>query len=240
VEADEKDIPTLSLRELNSASLITSLISTDWLSAVRGQRVIAVIRASSLRQGIQMAEAVVKGGMQLIEITWNSDRPAHLIEQLRIQLPHCWIGAGTLLTSVDLQTAIDAGAQFLFTPHINLELMNSAIHQKVPIVPGALTPSEIVTAWQAGATCVKVFPIQAVGGADYIRHLQLPLQQIPLIPTGGVTLDNAPDFLRAGAIAVGLGGQLFPQAAVAAGNWAEITQKAADLVQRLQLIRAID
>ncbi|HEY9641724.1 MAG TPA: bifunctional 4-hydroxy-2-oxoglutarate aldolase/2-dehydro-3-deoxy-phosphogluconate aldolase [Coleofasciculaceae cyanobacterium] len=228
MEADDKDVTILNLIDLKSAG---------WLSAVRAQQVIAVIRAPSLQQGIQMAQAVATGGIQLIEITWNSDRPAHLVEQLRSQLPHCWIGAGTVLTLVDLQMAIDAGAQFLFTPHVNLDLMQSAIHQQVPIVPGALTPSEIVAAWQAGATCVKVFPIQAVGGANYIRHLQLPLPQIPLIPTGGVTLDNAPDFLQAGAIAVGLGGQLFPKAAVVANNWLEITQKAADLVQRLQLIR---
>jgi 2-dehydro-3-deoxyphosphogluconate aldolase / (4S)-4-hydroxy-2-oxoglutarate aldolase len=221
---------------LNPANFPLDLYSSDWLAAVQSQRVIAVIRASSLRQGIQMAQAVALGGLQMIEIAWNSDRPAHLIEQLRLQLPDCWIGAGTLLTPLDLQTAIDAGAQFLFTPHLNLGLLQSAIHHQIPIIPGALTPSEIIMAWQAGATCVKVFPIQAVGGANYIRHLQAPLPQIPLIPTGGVTLDNAADFLRAGAIAVGLGGQLFPAAAVAAENWSEISQTAADLMQRLQAV----
>ncbi|NJR66045.1 MAG: bifunctional 4-hydroxy-2-oxoglutarate aldolase/2-dehydro-3-deoxy-phosphogluconate aldolase [Leptolyngbyaceae cyanobacterium CRU_2_3] len=209
----------------------------SWLSVVRSQQAIAVIRASSLEQGIQMAHAVAAGGMKLIEISWNSDRPADLIGQLCNQLPHCWIGAGTLLTQLDLQAAIDAGAQFLFTPHVNLDLVQTAVRLECPIIAGALTPSEIVSAWQAGATCVKVFPIQAVGGADYIRHLRSPLEQIPLIPTGGVTLDNATDFLQAGAIAVGLAGHLFPKMAVAAGNWMEITHKAADLIQRLQLMK---
>ena len=103
----------------------------------------------------------------------------------------------------------------------------------MPIVPGALSPSEIVCAWQAGASCVKVFPVQAVGGERYIRSLQGPLGDIPLIPTGGVTLDNAVDFLAAGAIAVGLSSHLFPAEAIQTGNWQTVTQRTQQLMQKL-------
>jgi 2-dehydro-3-deoxyphosphogluconate aldolase/(4S)-4-hydroxy-2-oxoglutarate aldolase len=100
-------------------------------------------------------------------------------------------------------------------------------------VPGALTPTEIVTAWDSGATCVKVFPIEAVGGANYIKSLQGPLGHIPLIPTGGVTLENAKEFIKAGAIAVGLSGDLFPKPLIAAQDWDAIAQRAKTLKQQL-------
>jgi 2-dehydro-3-deoxyphosphogluconate aldolase/(4S)-4-hydroxy-2-oxoglutarate aldolase len=204
-----------------------------WLSTLKQERAIAVIRAPKFDQGQQMARAVAAGGMKLIEITWNSDRALDLVASLRSELPTCCIGTGTLLNRSDLQSAIAAGAQFLFTPHVDFSLIQLAVQQDIPLVPGALSPTEIVTAWQAGATSVKVFPVQALGGASYIRHLQGPLSQIPLIPTGGVTIENAKDFLAAGAIAVGLSGNLFPAAAVQAGNWQAIAQQAKILRQQV-------
>ncbi|MBE9177214.1 bifunctional 4-hydroxy-2-oxoglutarate aldolase/2-dehydro-3-deoxy-phosphogluconate aldolase [Oculatella sp. LEGE 06141] len=208
--------------------------SAAWLNMVRQQRAIAVIRADQMEQGRRMAQAVAAGGMRLIEITWNSDRAADLIRQLQQDLPDCTIGTGTLLTADDVQQAIAAGAQFLFSPHTDATLIQIAVTADVPMVPGALSPSEIVAAWQAGATAVKVFPVQAVGGAGYIQSLQGPLGSIPLIPTGGVTIDNTLDFLAAGAIAVGLSGQLFPTQAIATHNWALITNRAKTLMQYLQ------
>ncbi|MBD1864562.1 MULTISPECIES: bifunctional 4-hydroxy-2-oxoglutarate aldolase/2-dehydro-3-deoxy-phosphogluconate aldolase [Trichocoleus] len=204
-----------------------------WLSTLKQERAIAVIRAPTFELGQQMARAVAMGGMRLIEITWNSDRAPELIASLRSELPNCLVGTGTLLTRAQLQSAIAAGAQFLFTPHVDFGLIQLALQQGVPIVPGALSPTEIVTAWQAGASSVKVFPVQAVGGATYIRNLQGPLGQIPLIPTGGVTVENAKDFLAAGAIAVGLSGNLFPAAAIQAGNWPAIAQQARILCQQV-------
>jgi len=198
----------------------------SWLTLLRQQRIIAVIRSPRLSVGHQMAQAMALGGISLIEITWNSERAPELISQLRIELPHCIIGTGTLLNLEQLHQAIEAGAQFLFTPHVNLTLIAAAVKAGVPIVPGALTPTEIVTAWEAGASCVKVFPIQAVGGASYIKALQGPLGHIPLIPTGGVTLENAQEFITAGAIAVGLSGDLFPKSLVAAEDWKAIAQRA--------------
>jgi 2-dehydro-3-deoxyphosphogluconate aldolase/(4S)-4-hydroxy-2-oxoglutarate aldolase len=112
-------------------------------------------------------------------------------------------------------------------------MIKTAVAANIPIIPGALTPTEIITAWNYGATCVKVFPVQAVGGSNYIKSLQGPLGHIPLIPTGGVTLENAEDFLKVGAIAVGLSGELFPKKWILEENWHEITEQAKALIQKL-------
>jgi 2-dehydro-3-deoxyphosphogluconate aldolase / (4S)-4-hydroxy-2-oxoglutarate aldolase len=201
-------------------------ISDSWRQLLQQYRVIAVIRSETRSQGLAMAKAVADGGIHLIEIPWNSDRPAELISQLREELPGRTIGTGTILNELMLQEAIACGAQFLFSPHVNLNLIQAAVTTgRVPIIPGALSPTEILAAWQAGASCVKVFPIQAVGGASYIKSLQGPLGQIPLIPTGGVTMENAHQFIEAGAIGVGLSGDLFPSQLVAAKDWRAIAQR---------------
>ncbi|PZV11250.1 MAG: ketohydroxyglutarate aldolase [Leptolyngbya sp.] len=207
-----------------------------WLSLVRQQRVIAVVRSSQFEQGIQMAKAMASGGLQLIEVTWNSDRAPDLIAQLRGELPHCWIGAGTLLTVAQQQQAIAAGAQFLFTPHVDVGMIKTAAKQEIPLVAGALSPTEIVQAWQAGAASVKVFPIEIMGGVAYMQALRAPLSNIPLIPTGGITIDNTTAFLQAGAIAVGLSSDLFPPAALFQGNWAAIALRAKNLLHKIQQI----
>jgi 2-dehydro-3-deoxyphosphogluconate aldolase / (4S)-4-hydroxy-2-oxoglutarate aldolase len=199
--------------------------SQSWLNLVKLHRAIAVIRAPSFFLGKQMAHAIAAGGIRLIEITWDSDQPAELIHQLKSDLSDCIIGTGTILTIAQLKDAIAAGAEFVFSPHTNPDLIQIAVDEEIPMIPGALTPTEIVTAWQAGASCVKIFPIEAVGGANYVRSLQAPLGQIPLIPTGGVTPENAGEFIRAGAIAIGLAGKLFPKAAIASEDWAQITKQ---------------
>lgn len=209
------------------------MLNQIWLSQLQKHQAIAVIRAPKIEVGQQMAMAVASGGIKLIEITWNSDRAGELISQLRLELPDCTIGTGTLFNVQQLQEAIALGAQFLFTPHFDPAMVQAAQEQNVPIIPGALTPTEIVTAWSQGASCVKVFPVQAVGGADYIKSLQGPLSQIPLIPTGGVTLENAKEFLQAGAIAVGLSGELFPKKLVTEGNWEAIASGAKNLMRQL-------
>ncbi|WP_373543344.1 bifunctional 4-hydroxy-2-oxoglutarate aldolase/2-dehydro-3-deoxy-phosphogluconate aldolase [Chamaesiphon sp.] len=207
----------------------------DWLKFVKQQRVIAVIRSSDLRVGKKMAQAVAAGGIKLIEITANSDRPWELIESLRAELPDCSIGAGTVLSLADVRNAIACGAEYIFTPHLDLSLIQAATTATIPIVPGALTPTEIVSAWQSGATAVKVFPIQAVGGVSYLQVLQGPIGQIPLIPTGGVTVINAADFLAAGAVAVGLAGSLFPQAEIVREDWQSLRDRASNLIMRIKI-----
>lgn len=197
---------------------------------VRTERIIAVIRSADLEMGRKMAQAVAAGGIKLIEITANSDRAWELIASLRTNLPNCSIGTGTVLTLDDVRKAIDCGAEYIFTPHVDRSLIQAAIAAQIPIVPGALSPTEIMTAWQSGATAVKVFPIQAVGGVSYLQVLQGPIGQIPLIPTGGVTVANTPDFLNAGAVAVGLAGSLFPQDELIQEDWQSITNRASNLV----------
>ena len=209
------------------------MLSQIWLSQLKIHRAIAVVRAPKMDWGKKMALAVASGGMRLIEITWNSDRAPELISQLRTELPDCLIGTGTLFNVQQLQDAIACGCQFLFSPHTDPAMIKTAVAANIPIIPGALTPTEIITAWNYGATCVKVFPVQAVGGTNYIKSLQAPLGHIPLIPTGGVTLENAEDFLKVGAIAVGLSGELFPKKWVLEENWPAITEQAKALIQKL-------
>jgi 2-dehydro-3-deoxyphosphogluconate aldolase / (4S)-4-hydroxy-2-oxoglutarate aldolase len=206
-----------------------------WLNTLKTHRAIAVIRTHSIGQGIAMAKAIAQGGGRLIEITWNSDRPAELVETLRAELPHCIIGCGTLLTQTDIQTAILAGAQFGFMPHVEGALIRYARDRGLPLHPGALTPTEVMTAWNAGADGVKIFPVSTLGGSQYIQSLQGPLSQIPLIPTGGVTLHNARDFIEAGAIAVGLAGDLFPRDAIERQDWEQISQRTQQLLQSLNV-----
>jgi 2-dehydro-3-deoxyphosphogluconate aldolase/(4S)-4-hydroxy-2-oxoglutarate aldolase len=203
-----------------------------WIDRLRCNPAIAVIRASSFQHGYCMAQAVGAGGIDLIEISWGSDRAAMLVEKLRSDFPQYSIGAGTLHTPAQTQEAIAAGAQFLFSPHTDPRSIAVAREADIPIVPGALTPTEILAAWHAGATAVKVFPISAVGGAAYLRSVCEPLGDVPLIPTGGVTLANAKAFIEAGAIAVGLGSSLFPRSMVAAEQWTEITA----IVRQLQKV----
>lgn len=208
-------------------------MGNHWLEIVQTERIIGVIRAFPHTLGKQLAHAISAGGIRLIEITWNSDQPETLIPQLREELPNCLIGTGTILTSEELKSAIAQGVQFVFTPHVDPQLIAIAQAHQIPIVSGALSPTEIITAWQAGASAVKVFPAQAMGGVNYIKSLQGPVGNIPLIPTGGVTVENAQAFIRAGAIAVGLSSQLFPESLVAEQNWQAITQQALILKQTL-------
>ncbi len=207
--------------------------SQNWLSVLQKNKAIAVIRSDCKDLALKMAFAVASGGIKVIEITWNSDRPSDVISQLRTQLPACTIGTGTLLNLEQQDRAIASGAQFLFTPHTDRPMIAVAKKNHIPIIPGALSPTEIVTAWNAGASCVKVFPVQAVGGSSYIKSLQAPLGHIPLIPTGGVTVDNAKEFIQAGAIAVGLSRELFPQQLVAAEDWGAIALRCRTLLQQL-------
>ncbi|MEL7035829.1 MAG: bifunctional 4-hydroxy-2-oxoglutarate aldolase/2-dehydro-3-deoxy-phosphogluconate aldolase [Cyanobacteria bacterium J06592_8] len=204
----------------------------NWRELLTQYRVIAVIRSQDLELGRQMAKAIAAGGIRLIEITWNSDRPTELISKLCSELPNCTIGTGTLLTLEDVHQAIDCGAEFLFTPHTDPQLIEAAKKAETPMIPGAFSPTEIVRAWQAGASCVKVFPISTLGGVTYIKNLQGPLGEIPLIPTGGVTLENAKAFIEAGAIAVGLSSQLFPASLLSERNWQAIANQAKILTQQ--------
>lgn len=204
-----------------------------WLQLLRQNKVIAVIRSPRLEVGLALAEAVAAGGIKLIEITWNSHQPAELISKLSFILPNCTIGTGTILTPSAFLLAVEAGAKFAFSPSTNLALLAMAQTTGIPFIPGALTPTEIVTAWQQGASSIKVFPIKMMGGADYLKTLQSPLGHIPLIPTGGVTIDNAKQMLDAGAIAVGISSNLFPSKLVKNRNWQAIQARVEELLEKI-------
>jgi 2-dehydro-3-deoxyphosphogluconate aldolase / (4S)-4-hydroxy-2-oxoglutarate aldolase len=208
-----------------------------WLQSLEAHRAIAVLRTPDLELGRTLAQTAISEGMGIIEITWNSAEPAKLIAKLRETFPHCLIGTGTVLTLVDLENAIACGSQFCFTPHVNAELIKKAIQAEIPIIPGALTPTEIVTAWQLGANAVKVFPVQSLGGAEYIKSLQGPLGHIPLIPTGGVTLENALSFIQSGAIAIGLSGELFPTNLIQSEDWAGVQKRVESLQEKLHSVQ---
>lgn len=208
-------------------------MDSSWLEILQKHRLIAVIRCNDFQLGIKMAKAMAKANISLIEITWNSIKPQDLISQLREELPHCYIGAGTILTLENLNKAINAHAQFIFSPHVNIQLIETALAANIPIIPGALSPTEIVTAYQAGAKVVKVYPIQCMGGVNYITNLQGPLGYIPLIPTGGVNFDNALDFLKEGAIAVGMSSAFFPRELLLKEDFDTITTRALNLQQKL-------
>ena len=206
----------------------------EWLQLLKEQKAIAVIRCDEMDLAFKMAHAVSVGGINLIEITWNSDRPTRLVSRLREELPHCTIGAGTILNLHQLQEAVSAGAQFAFAPHFDLNLLNACLNRyQIPFVPGIFTPTEMVAAWQQGAKVVKVFPIKSLGGAEYIKCLQEPLNQIALIPTGGITITNARSMIDAGAIAIGISSNLFPKDAIALQNWSTITSRTKYLIDRL-------
>ena len=206
----------------------------DWLKLLARHPAIAIIRAADVKTGLSMAKAAAAGGFKLIEVAWNNNAsPPQMMKAIQRSLPDCLVGAGTILDRSDLEDAIASDAQFCFTPHTNGQLIEAAIAQSIPIVAGAMTPTEILTAWRAGATSVKVFPISALGNEAYIRSLKGPLNNIPLVPTGGVTSESAPALLAAGAVAVGLSTALFPAKEVEVSNWAAIEARSRYLLALL-------
>jgi len=210
---------------------------SQWLQLLEKNRAIAVIRYSKINMARNMAHAAAKGGIKLIEITWNSYCPSDLVTELRHDLPHCKIGAGTILNESQLHNAVSAGAQFAFSPHYEKKLLKIALdNYEIPYIPGTFSPSEMLQAWQLGAKVVKIFPIKSLGGIEYVSCLQGPLSQIPMIPTGGITLENAPLMIKAGAIAVGISSSLFPHQTIIDQDWESITTKTKKLLDELQYL----
>jgi 2-dehydro-3-deoxyphosphogluconate aldolase/(4S)-4-hydroxy-2-oxoglutarate aldolase len=190
-------------------------------------KIVPVVRASSPEQALGAADAVRAGGIPIVEVTMTVPGAIEVIAGLRrLMGSDVLIGAGTVLDAATAQKCLDAGAQFLVSPGFDAETVALARRLNVLIIPGALTPTEVITAWKAGADFVKIFPCGNVGGPDYIKSLKAALPQIPMIPTGGVNLATAAAFLRAGASALGIGGELISKAALDSGNFAAITESA--------------
>ena len=170
--------------------------------------IVPVIRASSAAEGRFAAEAVSRGGLPIVEITMTVPGAIEVISELVRDLPEVLVGAGTVLDAETARRCLDAGASFLVSPGLDLETVKLAVKEGVLIMAGALTPTEVMAAWKAGADFVKIFPCAQVGGPAYIKALRGPLPQVPLVPTGGVNLETAADFISAGAAALGVGGEL--------------------------------
>jgi 2-dehydro-3-deoxyphosphogluconate aldolase / (4S)-4-hydroxy-2-oxoglutarate aldolase len=200
--------------------------------------IVPVVRATSAKKAIAAAEAVAAGGITIVEVTMTVPGALDAITQLVKTLgSEVTVGAGTVLDAQAARQCFDAGAEFLVSPGLDLGTIKAANEAGKLIMAGALTPTEVITAWKRGADFVKVFPASAVGGASYLKALRGPLPQVSLVPTGGVNLNTAADFLRAGASALGIGGELVLASALNSGDVAPITELAKKYLAIVRQVR---
>jgi 2-dehydro-3-deoxyphosphogluconate aldolase/(4S)-4-hydroxy-2-oxoglutarate aldolase len=201
--------------------------------------IVPVVRASSAREARIAAEAVCKGGIPIVEITMTVPGAVDVIRELvKSAGSEILIGAGTVLNVDDARRCLDAGAQFLVSPGFNRATVEFAARESKLIMAGALTPTEIIEAWTAGSDLVKVFPCGQVGGAKYIKALKGPLPQVPLVPTGGVNLSTAAEFIEAGAAALGIGGELVQTEALKSNKPELIVETARKFLEIVATARA--
>ncbi len=198
----------------------------ETMRALREIGLVPVLRANGVEQAMELAEAIAAGGVTVLEVTMTVPGAIEVMRRLRKQRPEMLVGAGTVLDPETARMCILEGARFVVSPALNVRTIEMCQRYSIPVLPGALTPTEIVTAWQAGADVVKVFPAGAMGGAKYIRALKAPLPQVEMIPTGGVSLGTALEFLEAGAFGLGVGADLMDARALAEGRHASITENA--------------
>ena len=198
---------------------------------------VPVLRADSEEEALQLAYALEEGGVTILEVTMTVPGAVDAIRRLANEAgDRILVGAGTVASTPETARAcMLAGAQFIVSPALNVATIELCRRYDVAVFPGGLTPTEVITAWQAGADAVKVFPCSAVGGAKYLKALKAPLPQVELIPTGGVSLATAAEFLEAGAIALGVGGDLVDNKAIKAGKPETITENAR---KYLEIVRA--
>jgi 2-dehydro-3-deoxyphosphogluconate aldolase/(4S)-4-hydroxy-2-oxoglutarate aldolase len=187
---------------------------------------VPVVRASSATEALAIAAAIAAGGVTVLEIAMTVPNAVEVIRTLVRERPELLIGAGTVPDAEAALICMDAGAEFIVSPSTDVGTIEFCVRQSLAVLPGALTPTEIVIAWKAGADAVKVFPVSAMGGARYLRSLKAPLPHIGLVPTGGVSLDTAMEFLAAGAFALGVGAELADASAIADGQPEKITDTA--------------
>src|SRR5437762_5331451 len=201
--------------------------------------IVPVVRAASPREARMAADAVCKGGIPIVEITMTVPGAVDVIRELtKSGSSDVLVGAGTVLNAEAARRCLDAGAQFLVSPGLNLEVVKLAGAERKLMMAGALTPTEVITAWEAGSDFVKVFPCGQMGGAKYIKALRGPLPQVPLVPTGGVSLHTAAEFVEAGAAALGGGGELVQSDALRAGNPEVIVENARKFLAVVKEARA--
>jgi 2-dehydro-3-deoxyphosphogluconate aldolase/(4S)-4-hydroxy-2-oxoglutarate aldolase len=193
------------------------------VARLREVRIIPIIRASSADAVVPVAEALLQAGLPVVEITLTVPNAIDAIGAVAKRFPgKVLVGAGTVTDAATARRAMDAGAEFIVTPCLVPEVIEAARRADVAVLPGALTPTEVFEAFRLGGDMVKVFPVQAVGGAAYLRALRGPFPDIPLVPTGGVTLENIGEMFKAGAAAVGVGTELISKDALARRDYAAI------------------
>lgn len=209
------------------------------LARIHQVGLLPVLRASSVEQAIALSNAMEAGGVSIMEVTMTVPGAVEVIRRLTHDAgDRLLVGAGTVLDPETARACMLAGAQFIVSPSLNVKTIEICRRYDVAVFPGALTPTEIVTAWQAGADVVKVFPCSAVGGAKYLKAIKAPLPQVELIPTGGVSLATAHEFLKAGAFALGVGGDLVDAKAIEAGKPEIITENAKKYLAIVQKARS--
>jgi 2-dehydro-3-deoxyphosphogluconate aldolase/(4S)-4-hydroxy-2-oxoglutarate aldolase len=212
---------------------------TAVLETIRNIGIIPVVRAQSADEAMLAIDAIREGGISILEITMTVPGAVGVIEEVSARYGNdALVGAGTVLDGETARACIRAGAQFIVSPALNLETIEVCKGEGIAVMPGALTPTEVVQAWTAGADFVKVFPAGAVGGASYLKSLKAPLPQIELIPTGGVSLKTAADFIKAGASALGVGADLVDLKAIREGQQNLITDRAREFVRIVQEARS--
>jgi 2-dehydro-3-deoxyphosphogluconate aldolase/(4S)-4-hydroxy-2-oxoglutarate aldolase len=210
----------------------------DTIRDIEQTGVVAVIRMKDLDRLRGVIDALLEGGVHALELTMTVPGAVSLIEQLARDLPgEFQLGAGTILDPETARQVILAGARYIVAPVLNLEVIRLCHRYDVAVMPGCFTPTEILTAWEAGADIIKVFPATALG-PGFIRDIHGPLPQVRLMPTGGVTMSNAGEWIKAGAVAIGVGTALVDTKAVAAGQYAQIAANARQLVEAVRAARA--
>jgi len=211
----------------------------DVFNRMVSEGLIPIIRVSSAKEAVNVADAIKAGGGSLIEITMSVPGALDTIKDLTHKYKdEIIMGAGTVLDPETGRAALLAGAQFIVTPTLNVDLIQLAHRYSTVIVPGAATPTEILAAWNAGADMVKVFPAAQLGGSEYLKALRGPLPQILLVPTGGVNLQNAGAFIKAGATALGVGGELVDKKAVKEKTFEVITENTRSFLKAIRDAKA--
>lgn len=202
------------------------LDSHTFLQCLKQERIVAIVRGTAVEASVPLAHALHAGGIRLLEFTCNTPGAAGMIARVRREgPPDLRVGAGTVTRVAQAEEVLGAGAQFVVAPDVNAEVIGYCAGRGVPVVPGAATPTEILTACRLGATAVKLFPAAALG-LFYLRQIRAPLDQVALVAVGGIDESNVGDFLRAGCVAAGLGASLIDPQAVARGDWAALTERA--------------
>jgi 2-dehydro-3-deoxyphosphogluconate aldolase / (4S)-4-hydroxy-2-oxoglutarate aldolase len=201
--------------------------------------VVPVVRVRSAQVAFRAADALLEGGIAILEMTLTVPNAIAVIRSLATRFgDRALIGAGTVLSAQDADACIDAGAQFVVSPGLEAAMVDAARRRDVLAIPGTLTPNEIMAAAAMGCEVVKVFPCSALGGPKYVRALRGPLPHVRLLPTGGITLANAVEYIAAGAIAVGIGSELIDETMLEAGAGAAIVERARNLAAAVRAARA--